>query len=231
MDVAELPRVTGRHRNKALAQERRTKAVELAVAGTRLPGDRRPDGLRQPRDGLQDRSGGPEGPPDHLDRRGPGTGSQLGSTPCRPPCGPRRWAGAGRRRRRCSRSWISGRGCSVSTQWSSLRGLLRPATLPPETGKPRCSTLPPGLSLRFEVRLSNDLARCRLPGSVAWVTTSDRMILAVGDGSAPGQSRGHLMFAQPATRGPRTPSGRLGWPPGEAKPGDLGRNRVTDFAT
>jgi hypothetical protein len=33
MEVAELPRVTGRHRNKALAQERRTKAVELAVAG------------------------------------------------------------------------------------------------------------------------------------------------------------------------------------------------------
>ena len=33
MDLAELPRVTGRHRNKALAQERRTKAVELAVAG------------------------------------------------------------------------------------------------------------------------------------------------------------------------------------------------------
>ena len=33
MTVAELPRVTGRHRNKALAQERRTRAVELAVAG------------------------------------------------------------------------------------------------------------------------------------------------------------------------------------------------------
>ena len=33
MDVAELPRVTGRHRNKALAQQRRIRAVELAVAG------------------------------------------------------------------------------------------------------------------------------------------------------------------------------------------------------
>jgi hypothetical protein len=33
MEVAELPRVTGRHRNKALAQERRTRAVELAVSG------------------------------------------------------------------------------------------------------------------------------------------------------------------------------------------------------
>ena len=33
MDVSELPRVTGRHRNKALAQERRTKAVALAVSG------------------------------------------------------------------------------------------------------------------------------------------------------------------------------------------------------
>ena len=33
MEVAELPRVTGRHRNKALAQERRTKAVELAISG------------------------------------------------------------------------------------------------------------------------------------------------------------------------------------------------------
>ena len=33
MTVAELPRVSGRHRNKALAQQRRTKAVELAVAG------------------------------------------------------------------------------------------------------------------------------------------------------------------------------------------------------
>ena len=33
MQTAEIPRVTGRHRNKALAQERRTRAVELAVGG------------------------------------------------------------------------------------------------------------------------------------------------------------------------------------------------------
>ena len=33
MQANELPLVTGRHRNKALAQERRTRAVELAVGG------------------------------------------------------------------------------------------------------------------------------------------------------------------------------------------------------
>lgn len=33
MDVSNLPRVTGRHRNRALAEARRTKATELAFRG------------------------------------------------------------------------------------------------------------------------------------------------------------------------------------------------------